>query len=465
MMRMIQKQKRIKERNKKMKKDEKTKVILRSAIDEEPNEMVTRVPKEIKEEIIRLSSDSDSRKLVKFLTDQYYQAQSFRIKAENQARAIYQGVDKEATSDYPDFIKIQIHNAKYQEALNKKYLDIATDSIPICRWMKSIKGIGPTMAAYLYSRLDPTNRYGSDFISYAGLNDNNVPWLGKEKAKALVADARKEQTAILGNLEDLISSIVGEDNLSEVKDEIIKKIKKDKVDSLDYDELELVINRVMSKKSSGYISLDDYDYDKLLLMNCNSYTSTLIHSDFATDLMYSLCSARTHRKVSLIKKGAENTYAKRNVKKSYVSVSDIESFLAKPPYNKELKTKVWLISTIFVKNKNRGSMYGKLIDQRLQYEEEKNERREYADQAKHILETKNIVKKDVIETLKDGKLTHAHLVARSMRFAVKLFISHVYEAMYYEKYHKEAPQTYVIAYMGHHDYIAPEVDYHQFLDD
>ena len=49
------------------------------------------------------------------------------------------------------------------------------------------------------------------------------------------------------------------------------------------------------------------------------------------------------------------------------------------------------------------------------------------------------------------------------RYAVKLFISHVFEAMYFAEFHEEPPKAYVIQYMGHHDYIAPEVDYKKFI--
>ena len=448
-------------------REDTVKKIMRRAIDEDPATMIVSVPKDVKDELINIAQDKNSKSLIKFLTDQYYQAQSFRIKAENQARAIYQDADQEATSDYPDFIKIQVHNAKYQEALNKKYLDIVTDSIPVCRWMKSIKGIGPTLSAYLYSRLDPTNRYGSDFISYAGLNNNNVPWLGKEKAKALVKEIKVEYAEIMDQVENVIYEMVGSsDKLEKVKDEFLKKMKKDKSFGLDYDDAELIINRTMSKEDKDwtYESIDSYDDDKLVYMHIFSYTGTLQYKDIATNAFYWLCAKHTGRKISLIKSGAKNAYNKKKDKKKYITISDVESFLAKPPYNTDLKVKLWIVADMFVKNKNRGSMYGQLFDQRLAYEMKKNDNREYADQARHILDTMKINNKKVIETLNDGKLTQSHLVARARRFSAKLFLSHVYEAMYYAQYHEEAPKSYVIAYLDHHDYVAPEVDYHPFID-
>ena len=35
--------------------------------------------------------------------------------------------------------------------------------------------------------------------------------------------------------------------------------------------------------------------------------------------------------------------------------------------------------------------------------------------------------------------------------------------MYYDKFKTKAPRAYVIEHMGHHDYIAPEVDYKEFI--
>ena len=97
--------------------------------------METKVSKEIRDELIKLAHSND-KNMIKFLTDQYYQSQAFRITAENQARSLFQEADKAADKKHPEFIQTQLKNAAYQEALNKKYIDIVTDNIPICVWMK-----------------------------------------------------------------------------------------------------------------------------------------------------------------------------------------------------------------------------------------------------------------------------------------------------------------------------------------
>lgn len=425
----------------------------------------TKVSKEVKDELIKLAESKD-RNIIKYLTDQYYQSQAFRITAENQVRSLFQQADKAADKNHPVFIQTQLKNAAYQEALNKKYIDIVTDHIPICVWMKQIKGIGPMMSAYLYSRFEVTgNRYGSDFISYGGLNDNNIPWLGSAKAKEKMNACMTRYKDILDTIHGILANIVGEEHIDAIEKKIAREAKRTESNDLSLDEVEDIINVEMEKKYRTWypVFLSEHDDDGYLSSYIDSYTQYLVHDDYATNLIYSLASSEVGRKYELVKRGTINSYSKKKKKKKYVSIDDITSFLAKPPYNLELKTKLWLISDIFVKNKNRGSMYGKLYDMRLAYETERNEKLMYKDQAEKILQEKKITDKKTKECLQSGKLTHSHLVARAKRFAVKLFVSHLYEAMYYEKYHEEAPKTYIIAIKGHHDYIAPEVDYHKYL--
>lgn len=436
-------------------------------IKEETMEAVleTKVSKEVKDELIKLAHSND-KSMIKFLTDQYYQSQAFRITAENQARSLFQEADKAADKEHPVFIQTQLKNAAYQEALNKKYIDIVTDNIPICVWMKQIKGIGPMMSAYLYSRFEVTDdRYGSDFASYGGLNDNNVPWLGTTKANEVMKGVIRKYKEIITTIHTIIEELVGSENIDTIEKKISREAKKNESNDLSLDEMEEVINVEMQKIDRTWypVFLIEHDDDGYLSSYADSYTQWLVHEDYATNLIFSLAATAVGRKIDLVKQGTINAYNKKKNKKKYVTIGDITSFLAKPPYNLELKTKLWLISDIFVKNKNRGSMYGEMYDKRLAYETERNEKLMYKDQAERILKEKNISDKKTKECLESGKLTHAHLVARAKRFAVKLFVSHLYEAMYYDKYHEEAPKTYVIAIKGHHDYIAPEVDYHKYL--
>ena len=433
------------------------------------NTMQVKLTSGIEQELIKLAKRPDNRSTIKFLTDQYYQAQSFRIMAENQARSLFQNADEAADEDHPEFIKAQLKNARYQEELNKQYLEVITDNIPLCVWMKKIKGVGPIMSAYIYSRFELTEgRHCGDFISYAGLNDNNVPWLGTAKAHIIIVKIKNEYQKAMESISDIIKDAVGENNFNKVIKGIVTAAKNRDDFSLNLNEIEKEINDVMFKIDRTWYPIDLFELegDSIIISKYfDSWVQWLVHDDYATSYIYNAVHEETGRKASLIKRGTFNSWNKKKAsnRKKYITISDVESFIAKPPYNKDLKMKMWFLSDIFVRNKNRGSKYGELYDDRLQYEMEKNERREYADQAAQLLATKNITKKEVRATLEDGKLIDSHLKKRAKRFASKIFLSHVYEAMYWEKYHTKVPDPFALAYLGHEDYIAPEVDYHECL--
>ena len=132
------------------------------------------------------------------------------------------------------------------------------------------------------------------------------------------------------------------------------------------------------------------------------------------------------------------------------------------PYNKKLKPLMYQIGHSFMLCKNNeNSLYGRLLKERTLYENTKNERGNYADQAAEILNTKNIRKNTVAyQYYSKGQLPPAHINQRCQRYVTKMFISHLYEAAYYNKYNKPAPLPYVLCFCeGHTDYIGPEVPY------
>ena len=135
------------------------------------------------------------------------------------------------------------------------------------------------------------------------------------------------------------------------------------------------------------------------------------------------------------------------------------------PYNKELKVVCHKIGQSFHKVCNNDkSLYGRLFKERLQYETMKNERGDYAEQAAQILKEKNFSNKDIKEVYESGKLPVSHIYKRCERWATKLFISHAFEAAYWDKYHKMPPQPYIMAYSDlHYDYVGPECPYDESL--
>jgi hypothetical protein len=127
----------------------------------------------------------------------------------------------------------------------------------------------------------------------------------------------------------------------------------------------------------------------------------------------------------------------------------------KRPFNAALKVLCWKAGESFVKTCNhKDTFYGKFYIERKQRETEKNERGEFAEQAKVALEKKRIGKDtEAYKAYSSGKLPPAHIHARACRYAVKLFLAHLHEKMYEYHYGTPAPLPYPIAHMNHVDKI------------
>ena len=337
--------------------------------------VTTKVGKELRQEI---KNTVVTKEELRSIIDRYYQTQDKRIVLENQIRAIKQGKDSASEFDPVNpltcsILEWDLNQEKEKEASYKTILDKMTDNNTVTKWIKSITGIGPIFAAALYAYLDVTKcSYASGFHQYAGLNDNNRPWISSAKAKEIV-------DAVIG------SGDITDDGLIEI-------------------------------------------------------------------------AAMTGWKVDYLKKRCYTMDEEGNI--TGTSKKNLQNAICMPPYNKNLKTIMWNIGESFVKVQNRGSLYGRLYAERKAYETAKNERGEYAEQAARELASKNYSKStDAYAAYVEGKLPKGHINARAKRWAVKLFLSHVFEEMYREEYHKLPPMYYALEHMDHHDYIGPEVQY------
>lgn len=125
-----------------------------------------------------------SREEIKTLVKIYYQLQDNRKATREQIRSIENQEGKETNVAILDWL---LKNYVVMEKGIVDCLEILCQSNEVGRWLLSIKGIGPVLAAGLLAYLDVEGKqYATQFISYAGLNDNNRPWLGAEKSKAIV---------------------------------------------------------------------------------------------------------------------------------------------------------------------------------------------------------------------------------------------------------------------------------------
>lgn len=379
----------------------------------------------------------------RFLVDSYYQVQQYRIAIGGQLRSIYQGKTGDKDSSVPpqaEVLQWLFNNIMGLENEIKKCLDSYTTADPVGKWAKSIMGIGPVLAAGLISYFDITRAPSvAHFYSYAGLNDQNNPWLGKEKAAALVDKYCTPMKNGCTEYEfykaiDLLNTINMCDTDLEWMDSDIKEFSDSK-----------------NLKTAAKIQHPKW-IASVLNDVCDSH-----HKDEMTDIEMNLvfndpCHTRS---LSSIKKMAWDEEKQKYSKKK------LKAELAKPPYNRELKKLLFLVGESFVKvSGNPKSVYGQLISERKAYENAKNEHGDYAEQAERILNTKKFDKKtDAYKWYSQGMLPPGHIHARSKRKAVQIFVSHLFNEMYINYYNSEPPRHYVEVYMEHVDMIEPEVPF------
>lgn len=126
------------------------------------------------------------------------------------------------------------------------------------------------------------------------------------------------------------------------------------------------------------------------------------------------------------------------------------------PWNAELKKLCWKIGESFKMTSGyEEDVYGKIVMERRASEMEKNERLEFADQA--AVNLTRLRDKNCPTALcnKEGKLGPGHILERSKRYAVKLFLAHLHHVWYELQFGTKPPKPYVIEHGGHAHFIAP----------
>ena len=451
-----------------------------------------KMSKDLKKTVVTLNYNE-----VKSLVDFYYQIQDFRIGTENQVRSLNQGYD----NDNPDNVSIMKWNLlqlRNIEDNTKAMLEAYSDTNPVTRWLKRNKGIGPVISSclYAYFNVDGVNSAGN-FWSYAGLNDNNNPWLGKEKATNIVKDLmairdirNKGFAAACEELDIDIDKSLAENLLYD--ENAIKEYVISKMPNKELSKLILLARKIVDEDLRSYKQLNqreeiddtEVEYESIEdeILHMDTYETYLgvinmeepFSVDHFVDYIINLSDKNiiTHvimsnlytklngrRKINNMIKSA--TINKEEDKyDGFITKKSLISYLSKPPYNIKLKVLMWKIGESFVKVSNRGSMYGELYKERKEYETRKNENLEYKDQAAKALRVKNYSKNSIAYSYYiKGMLPPAQIAARAKRWTVKIFVEHVFEAMYIYENGELPPMVFPISRLGHVDYIKPEVPF------
>lgn len=140
-------------------------------------------------------------------------------------------------------------------------------------------------------------------------------------------------------------------------------------------------------------------------------------------------------------------------KRTSITWPQLYKALLSYPWNQELKEILFRVGAMFRRG-GRGlglqiSPYRSIYEWRKEYEVRRNEAGDYAEQAAYKLESRSF-KRDTIarRCYEEGKLPPAHLDARARRFTVKIFLVHLHQVMFYERYGKMPDKPYVLEILG-----------------
>lgn len=433
------------------------------------------------------------------LVREYYQWQGIRIAEDNQIRSINQRYVESSSDENISAMEWLATDSRRRESQIKDFLQAYVESKPVGRWLMATRGIGPVIAAALlaYMNLDKAkgpNSHPGDFWSYCGLNDHNNPWLSKEQAKKSVKEIFDIVETRTSRRLAVFTSKIG---TTKERKEIFKVIKE--TVGIFYDRMETIVQMtidadyetdnfteeefsqfIIFKNTVGpyidkYMKNDiwvtDEGKDKQFVSpNLADLMVHIVHPNAVTDEVISMVMAKHNRHYRSIvnglnylkKKPDDDPYKKW--KDSY-SKDGLEKYLSKVPYSQDMKVLCYKIGDSFVKQSNKGSLYGRLYKERKAQEMAKNEAGEYANYARVCLERrKGNGAEKTLQTYHAGKLPDIQIERRARRYAVQIFISHVFEAMYIDKYGKYPADIYTVANMeNHQDYIGPENDYFDFI--
>jgi hypothetical protein len=325
--------------------------------------------KDLKEKIITIGKVERSE--IKACVSTFYQMQDMRRALTEQIRSI-ENSDKDTSAETSiAILRWTVKNVASIERSLEKCMELICRTDKVGRWLLATVGIGPVLAAGCLAYFDIEGKeYATQFHSYAGLNDNNRPWLSREKSTEIVND-------IIGD-----SKVITDDHVA-----------------------------LIAAKSQ-------WSYEHIRNKAYNSETGK---------------------------------WSKTNIIKA----------ICLKPYNGDLKSFCWKIGKSFQWNcNNSNSVYGTLFSEKRVSEIAKNENGVFADQA---YEKMNVVGKttEAYKSYSQGKLPKAHINNRALRWATKIFISHLFEEMYRVRYDKVPPRYYSLVKLDdeHNKEILPEVPY------
>lgn len=419
----------------------------------------------IKQSAINMASQS--KESLKCLVSFYYQYQGQRIANDDRIRKISKGMNKNGNEDSMLALKYLADSNREMEKQLKAMLGAYSVTTKVGKWLNDIVGIGPCISAGLlaYFNISENMRSCQSFYNYAGLNDNNIPWLSKDDVKK-----------VMNKADEIISARVEErkaayETFQNPKwKSYMKKLATTNMDQAYASLIHGYSEDTIKDSIIGIIGDSDMarEFVDALVRDCEKYQygprtwyNTIVYEFNAKEpspeymVTIAILTNRTYKNIF---NGAVDRTKNGNGRRTY---DRLARFLNMPPYLKELKVLCFKIEDSFAKQISRGSLYGKLYKQRKEYELKKNDNGDYADIALRLAERTS--KKDLKKFyLEEKKLTNKHIDRRARRWACKIFISHLFDAMYIDAYGRTPDLPTVFNSGNHLDFIAPEVPYSKY---
>lgn len=419
----------------------------------------------IKQSAINMASQS--KESLKCLVSFYYQYQGQRIANDDRIRKISKGMNKNGNEDSMLALKYLADSNREMEKQLKAMLGAYSVTTKVGKWLNDIVGIGPCISAGLlaYFNISENMRSCQSFYNYAGLNDNNIPWLSKDDVKK-----------VMNKADEIISARVEErkaayETFQNPKwKSYMKKLATTNMDQAYASLIHGYSEDTIKDSIIGIIGDSDMarEFVDALVRDCEKYQygprtwyNTIVYEFNAKEpspeymVTIAILTNRTYKNIF---NGAVDRTKNGNGRRTY---DRLARFLNMPPYLKELKVLCFKIEDSFAKQISRGSLYGKLYKQRKEYELKKNDNGDYTDIALRLAERTS--KKDLKKFyLEEKKLTNKHIDRRARRWACKIFISHLFDAMYIDAYGRTPDLPTVFNSGNHLDFIAPEVPYSKY---
>lgn len=381
---------------------------------------------------LKKAAEELGRDEARYLCDTYYMMQDHRIRSSNRKKAMER-------AEEPVFMVgwLQTHQKKMEDTI-KKVLGLYAERFRAGRWMQSIQGIGPIISAGMLAHLDVTKtETAGGFWRYAGL-DPKVTWLGRKKAETMVGEMMDKYGSIhQGHLEAirLMPPVVAATEA--LTDNIV------------------VLATTRDGRSTTKERLLEHLVDDLHLP-LREAKQTIKHAiaevgEIGPDILDDLAEAT----------GFDVEWFFKNIEPPMTG-KKLVALLAKRPWNADLKRLCWNLGESFKFQRNHpNDFYGKIYYTYKQYLIRKNTGGEFSDRSGQILKDKRYNKATVAYgAYSKGILPDGHIHAMARRYAVKIFLSHLFDKMYRWQYGTEPPKPFAIEHLGHVHMIdaPPDVD-------